>query len=407
MLSFDEARAKILEGVARLGHERVGVADAAGRVLAEALVAERPLPAFDHSAMDGYAVRLADLGDEAPFSLRVGAVESRAGRAAPPLGAGEACRIFTGAAIPAGADTVIMQEDVSRDGNMVIFAARPKQRQHVRAAGEDIRPGQLAIADGTRLGPGHLGLAASLDRGELLVARRPQVAIVCTGDELRAPGTAAAAGPTAIPESNGVALAALVRQAGGEPRVLPSVGDDLEATAAAFATAAAGADLLVTVGGVSVGDHDVVRPALENIGVGLDFYKVAIKPGKPLAFGRRAADGRTTRVLGLPGNPASALTTFALFGAPLLRALQGDAAPVPMTFPARLATGVRHKPGRLELVRARLERDGRDVIAHPLPNQASGATTSGGWANALLFVPLDAGDVPTGTWLDALRFADV
>ncbi len=407
MFTFDEARTKILEGVIRLAHERVPLTDGAGRVLAEALVAARPQPAFDYSAMDGYAVRVADLGGEPRFRLRVGAVESRAGRAAPPLGAGETCRIFTGAAVPAGADAVVMQEEVAREGDVAVFAARPRPGAHVRVAGEDIRPGQLAIAEGTRLSPGHLGLAASLDLGALVVARRPKVAIVCTGDELRAPGTAAAAGPTAIPESNSAALAALVRQAGGDVRVLPSVGDDLDATAAAFAEAVAGADLLVTVGGVSVGDHDVVRPALERAGVILDFYKVAIKPGKPLAYGRCAAGGHTTRVLGLPGNPASALATFALFGAPLLRAMQGDAAPVPLTLPVRLSAGVRHKPGRLELVRARLARDGRDLVAEPLPNQASGATTSGGWANALVFVPLEAGDVDAGSWLEALRLADV
>jgi molybdopterin molybdotransferase len=323
------------------------------------------------------------------------------------LGAGEACRIFTGAEVPPGADAVVMQEDVARDGGTIALAARPKPGAHIRAAGEDIRPGQLAIAEGVRLSPGHLGLAASLDRGELMVARRPQVAIVCTGDELRAPGTAAAAGRNAIPESNSVALAALVYQAGGEARARPWVGDDLEATAAAFADAAAGADLLVTVGGVSVGDHDVVRPALEKIGAALDFYKVAIKPGKPLTYGQRTSSAQTTHVLGLPGNPASALTTFALFGVPLLRALQGDAAPLPLQLPVRLAADVRHKPGRLELLRARLDRDGRELVAHPLPNQASGATTSGGWANALVFVPLEAGDVAAGTWLEAIRFADL
>ena len=405
MLTFEEARARILTGAVRLGQESIPLGEAAGRVLAERIVATYPLPPFDHSAMDGYAVRLADLLGGGPFELRVGADESRAGRAARALAPGEACRIFTGAALPQGADAVVMQEDVARDGDRVTLMSRPRPGAHVRAAGEDLRPGQEALAEGTRLLPGHLSLAASLDRGELTVARRPSVAIVCTGDELRAPGSSG--GPASIPESNGVALAALVRQVGGEPRVLPSIGDDLDATAAALDQALAGADLVLTVGGVSVGDHDLVRPALARVGVELDFYKVAIKPGKPLAFGRREIAGKLVRVLGLPGNPASALATFTLFAAPLLRALQGDAAPIPLLLPARLGRDVRHKAGRLEFVRATLERRGRDLIAVPLANQASGATTSTGWATALVLIPLDAEDLAPGADVDVLRFGDV
>jgi molybdopterin molybdotransferase len=405
VLTFEEARARILAGVARLGAERVPLDGGAGRVLAETVVAAAPLPPFDHSAMDGYALRVADLIGDAPFSLLLGAEESRAGRSPPGFAPGQACRIFTGAALPAGADAVVMQEDVTVDGPRIAFAARPKPGAHVRAAGEDIRPGQRALAEGTRLQAGHLSLAASLDRGELVVARRPRVAIVCTGDELRAPG--APGGPASIPESNGVALAALCRQAGGEPRVWPAIGDDLEATTAALERALQDADLLLTVGGVSVGDHDLVRPALERVGVSLDFYKVAIKPGKPLTFGRRdSAEGRTSRVLGLPGNPASALTTFLLFAAPLLRALQGDAAPTPLLLPARLKTALRHKPGRLEFARATLEREGRELVALPLANQASGATTSTGWATAFILVPLEAGDLSAGAEVDVLRLGD-
>src|SRR5262249_43514799 len=159
----------------------------------------------------------------------------------------------------------------------------------------------------------------------------------------------------------------------------------------------------LTVGGVSVGDHDVVRPALERAGVTLDFYKVAIKPGKPLAFGRRETAGALTRVLGLPGNPASALTTFALFAAPLLRALQGDASPYPLLRPARLGGSVRHKPGRLEFARAVLERRGPELVAVPFANQASGATTSTGWATGFALIPLDAGDLPEGTAVDVMQ----
>ena len=404
MLTFLDARAKILDGVARLPSERVSLADGCGRVLAEPLVAERPLPPFSQSAMDGYALRLGDLAAP-PFRLPVASEESRAGKPAPVLPSGAACRIFTGAEVPRGADTVVMQEDVAREGDFIVLASHPRTGAHIRAAGEDIQPGQEAIAAGTRLHPGHLSLAASLDRGDLVVARRPRVAIVCTGDELRAPG--APGGPASIPNSNGVALAALVRQVGGEPRVLPPVGDDLDATAAALTEALAGSDLVLTVGGVSVGDHDVVRPALERAGVTLDFYKVAIKPGKPLVFGRRDAGAAITRVLGLPGNPASAVTTFVLFAAPLLRALQGDAAPIPLLLPARLGGVVRHKPGRLEFARVTLERRGPDLVAVPFANQASGATTTTGWATGLALVPLESGDLSEGATVDVLQLGDV
>jgi molybdopterin molybdotransferase len=405
LLTFEEARAAILAGAARLGTERVALADAVGRVLGESVVAQAPLPPFDYSAMDGYAVRLSDFEGGTPVSLRVQGLESRAGRSAPALEPAAACRIFTGAELPSGANAVVMQEEVTREGEQATFSTCPPPRAHIRAAGSDIRAGDVAIIEGTRLGPGHLSLAASLDQPGLIVARRPIVAIVCTGDELRAPGSAGTA--ASIPESNSVALAALVRQAGGEPRILPAVGDDLAATAAALDAALGVADLLITVGGVSVGDHDLVRPSLIRVGVTVDLYKVAIKPGKPLTFGRRQDGARTARVLGLPGNPASALITFALFGAPLLRALQGDAAPLPLPLPARLKTPLSHKPGRLELVRVTLERDGRDLLAVPLANQASGATTSTGWASALAFVPSDAERLEAGTELDVVRWTDV
>jgi molybdopterin molybdotransferase len=405
LLTFEEARAAVLIDATRLGTERVPLADAAGRVLAEPLVARAPLPPFDYSAMDGYAVRRSDFDGDAGVTLRVQALESRAGRSAPVLEPAAACRIFTGAELPKGADAVVMQEDVTREGERASFSSRPAPHAHIRAAGSDIRSGDLAITEGTRLGPGHLSLAASLDQSGLVVARRPIVAIMCTGDELRAPGVPGSA--ASIPESNSVALAALVRQAGGEPQLLPRVGDDLAATASALDAALRAADLVITVGGVSVGDHDLVRPALIQVGVNVELYKVAIKPGKPLTFGRRRDGARTTRVLGLPGNPASALITFALFGVPLLRALQGDAAPLPLPLPARLKTPLLHKPGRLELVRVTLERDGRDLLAVPLSNQASGATTSTGWASALAFVPADAERLDAGTHVDVVRWTDV
>ncbi len=391
MLDFDEALERVLAGVRPLGTERVTLGEAQGRVLAEALTAGEPIPAFDYSAMDGYAVASQDFTGEGPWTLPVRG-ESQTGHPAPGFERRSACRIFTGAPLPTGADAVVMQENVERDGDAARFGARPSAGQHVRRAGEDLENGAEALVPGTRLGPGQLGLAAALDRGELLVARRPQVGILCTGDELRAPGSAPR--PGSIPESNGIALSAMVRAAGGTPHLAPLTRDDREATLRALEQAITGNDVLLTVGGVSVGEHDLVRPALEAAGADLDFWKVAIKPGKPLVCG---SVGKT-RVLGLPGNPVSAQVTFALFGVPLLRALQGDRQALPRAGHAELTDPLRQKPGRRGYYRAQL--DGARVT--PLHNQASGAPTSMAWANALVIVPADSTGFDAGATVEVL-----
>jgi len=262
-LPFREARDRLLDGVRTLASERVALASAAGRVLASGLVATSPLPAFDHSAMDGYALATSDLAGDGPFRLAVEG-ESSAGKPAPDLAPGTACRIFTGAAVPRGADAVVMQEHVKREGAAIVVEARPKPRQHIRFAGEDMAAGAMAIAPGTRLSPGALALAAMFGSAELVVARRPRVTIVCTGDELLAPGERAR--PGAIFESNSAALGALARQASAQVRVAPIARDDAAGTQRAIEAALDGTDVLLTVGGVSVGDHDVVRPALERAG---------------------------------------------------------------------------------------------------------------------------------------------
>jgi molybdopterin molybdotransferase len=400
MLSFAEARTRLLTGVARVGSERVPLGGGLGRVLARSLVARGPFPAFSASAMDGYAVSLSDLAGEGPWTLDVRG-ESRTGSPAPELERGCACRIFTGAAIPTGSDSVIMQEDVTREGDRITFSRLPKGGAHIRRKGEDLRAGDEALAAGVRLGPGHLALAASLDHPELEVARRPVVTIVCTGDELRAVGEPPR--PASIPESNAVALAAMAERAGAFARTAPLVGDDPDATTLAVEDALRGSDLVLTVGGVSVGDHDVVRPALERAGVTLDFWKVAIKPGKPLVVGRAGA----RYVLGLPGNPASAMVTFALFGVPLLRSMQGDANPLPMLLRAKLASAVTRKPGRLEFLRATLEVVGGELAVVPLANQASGAVTSMAWGDVLALIEPEVASLPEGTMLDVLRLGDV
>ncbi|MDP9000299.1 MAG: molybdopterin molybdotransferase MoeA [Myxococcota bacterium] len=399
MLAFHEARARLLADVQRLSSERVPLGEASGRVLAEDLIVQEPLPLFDHSAMDGYALATADLEEEGPWALAV-LGESRAGREAPRLAHRTVCRIFTGSPLPPRADAVLMQEDATREGDTVRFDHRPKAGQHIRRAGEDLAGGSIAIRAGKRLTPGALALAAMLDRPELVIARKPRVTILCTGDELRAAGSEKR--PASIPESNSVPLSAFARQAGATVRVAPIVHDDPRATTAAIERALSGADVLLTVGGVSVGDHDVVRAALERAGVALDFWRVAIKPGKPLAVGRSA----TAHVLGLPGNPASALVTFVIFGMPLLRAMQGDSHPNAQRLFVRLATRCKRSVGRLEFVRATLSEQAGVPVAIVHDNQASGAATSLAASDGVAIIP--PGDTPLepGAFVHFVRWSD-
>jgi molybdopterin molybdotransferase len=404
MIPFDEAQRRFLAlgAGAPLGAERVAIDAAAGRVLAEDVVSGEDLPGFDYSAMDGYAVALSSFPGDGPWTLPV-LGESRTGTMPDGLVPGCACRIFTGAAIPDGADAVVMQERVARVGDRATFDARPWSMAHVRRRGEDLARGDVAVARGTRLRPAHVALLAMCDRAWAAVARRPLVTFLSTGDELRPPGTPGPRG--SIPESNGVALRAMAERVGAIARVAPIVEDDPQATERAIAGALEGCDVLVTVGGVSVGDHDWVRPALEATGVSLDFWKVAMKPGKPIVLGRR---GRTI-VIGLPGNPASAMVTFALFGLPLLRALQGDLAPAPPRRRAKCgATFTRAEAGRTEFLRASIERAGDgEAWVTPLANQASGAASSMAQADALLVVPQAATRIAQGDACDVLLLEEL
>lgn len=395
MLTFDAALALLLSKASVLGAERVALEEADGRVLAEAIEAPFSLPPFDYSAMDGYAVAVDDLVGEGPYELDVRG-ESAAGGAPATFERGSAMRIFTGAPVVAPSDAVVMQENVVRAGDRVELATRPRVGENVRRRGEDLEEGATALAAGTRLGPGTIALAAALDRPTLVVARRPVVTILCTGDELRSPGERAR--PGSIVESNGYFVAASARRAGAIVRLTPFVRDEPEVAARAIERALVGSDLVVTIGGVSVGDHDVVRPALERAGVAIDFYKVALKPGKPLTVGSRGG----LLVLGLPGNPASASLTFLLFGVPLLRAMQGDASPLPT--PERLAVrgSLERRPGRREFVRATIAREGGERVAVLRRNQASGAVTSFAEATALVVIPEEVSSVASGDRLDVL-----
>jgi molybdopterin molybdotransferase len=396
MLPFAEARERILRGVSRLGAERVGLRTAAGRVLAEDIRATEPLPRFDYSAMDGYALNTGSVQGHGPWTLPLHG-ESRAGAPLARLEPGTVCRIFTGAALPGGADAVLPSEEAHEQSQQVDFSVAPGPGQHIRRRGEDLAQGQLALEAGMRLGAYHVGVAAGVDRVELLVARRPRVTIVGTGDELRAPG--AAGSPTSVPESNGLSIAILAESAGASVHLAPRIADDPETLRERLARALEDTDLLITIGGVSIGRYDLVRPALQAAGAQLDFWKVQIKPGKPLVYGQRGG----TRILGLPGNPVSAQLTFALFGLPLLRALQGQHDPVPPFESALLLAELRQKPGRMGFYRARWSPAG--VL--PVDNQASGNVLSLAYADALIAVPADSLGFGAGDFVDVLRLDEL
>lgn len=396
MLTFAEARERILQGVSRLGSERVELRVAAGRVLAEDIRAPEPLPRFDYSAMDGYALHTASVPAVGARALPLHG-ESRAGAPLARLVPGTICRIFTGAALPAGADAVVASEDAQERDGGVELALEPQPGQHIRRRGEDLAEGELALEAGVRLGAYHVGVAAGVDRADLLVARRPRVTIVGTGDELRAPGETGS--PTSIPESNGLSIAILAESAGARVLLAPRIADEPETLRERLDRALDGTDLLVTIGGVSIGRYDLVRPALEAAGAQLDFWKVQIKPGKPLVYGRRG----DTRILGLPGNPVSAQLTFGLFGLPLLRALQGQRDPLPPFESARLLAELRQRPGRMGFYRARWSPAG----VTPVDNQASGNVLSLAYADALIAVPADSDGYDAGALVDILRLSQL
>ena len=315
LLPVDEALARILDGATPVAAESVDLLSSRDRVLAEDITAALTQPPFDASAMDGYAVRAEDIAT-APKELTV-IGESHAGRPfSGTVGRGEAVRIFTGASVPDGADTVVIQENTTRSGATVIVREAGPRGDNIREAGGDFRQGDVLVRAGRRLDAATITLAASGGHARLNVRRQPQIAILATGDELVEPGTPP--GPGQIVSSNPYGLAALVARVGGRAQLLGIAADSLEDLEAKLGTAA-GADVLVTIGGASVGDRDLVRPALEARGIALDFWKVAVRPGKPVLFGRLDA----MRVLGLPGNPLSCLIAARIFLVPLIFRLLG------------------------------------------------------------------------------------
>jgi molybdopterin molybdotransferase len=390
LLTIDAALALVLERARPLPAEEVAIAEAYGRVLAGAALAAVDLPPFPSSAMDGFAVHAA----ETPGELRV-AGQSAAGRPSPaPLVAGEAIAISTGAVVPDGADAVVPVERThERDG--VVAVERVGPGEHVRPRAGDARAGDTVVPAGTFLTPARIAAAAAAGVATLACTRRPRVAVLATGTELRRPGDELR--PGQIYESNSLLLAAQLRSAGAEPVVLDAVADDAAATRAALERGLE-SDVLVTSGGVSVGPHDLVRAALAELGAEEVFWRIALKPGKPVAFSMRGA----TLVFGLPGNPVSSLVAFELLVRPALQALQGARDPAPAYLPGTLARPLRRNASRDELVRARVRRGPDGVRLEPVTGQESHMIVRAAAADALVLVPRGEGELAAGdavSWL--------
>jgi len=399
MISVEQALALLESRVQPLGlTEVVALPAALGRVLAEDVVSPLDVPAFVNSAMDGYAFALAGLPADGRLR-RVG--RSAAGHPFDGVvGAGECIRILTGAMMPQGADCVAMQEDCSVDGDVVTVPTSLKPGANWRHAGEDVAHGATVLETGSRLRPQEIGLAAAVGRTALRVYRPLRAAVFSTGDEINPPGSPLP--PGGIYDSNRFTAGALLRALGIEVTDLGILADDRAAIVAALDKAALDHDVILTSGGVSVGDEDHVKAAVEALG-SLHFWRLAIKPGKPVALGE--IKGRT--FIGLPGNPVAVMVCFMLLARPLLLRLMGLRQCAPLMVPVRADFSFRRKPGRREWLRARVvNRDGQ-LWAEKFPVESSGVLSSMVWAEGLVAVPEDMGDVAPGALLDFVSFAEV
>jgi molybdopterin molybdotransferase len=393
LLTFEEAQRLILERACPLPPERLGLEEAAGRVLAENAAALVDLPPFPSSAMDGYAVRSADTPGVLPIAARIAA-----GRPAPrELRSGEAMAIATGGVVPEGADAVVPVEYVVEHDNDVEIAEPAAPDTNVRPRGGDLRRGETVVERGVVLGPAQLGALAAAGVAEVTCGSRPRASVVTTGTELRSPGEQL--GPGEVYEANGLILATQLRSAGALPERPAVVADDEDAHREALGRGLE-SDVLVTSGGVSVGPHDLVRRIEAELGVEEVFWRVAVKPGKPVSFGVREG----TLVFGLPGNPVSSLVGFELFVRPALLALQGHADPLPRFEPGRLAAAAKRNDARDQLVRARAS-GGEDgaVLLEPLTGQESHMIARAAGANALVLLPRGEGELEAGAPVRYLR----
>ncbi|WP_018914303.1 gephyrin-like molybdotransferase Glp [Thiomonas sp. FB-6] len=381
ILDVDAALSLLLEQAAPLGPSQLTPTEGAlGRVLAQDLSSPIDVPGLDNSQMDGYALRSADVAVPGA-RLRV-AQRIAAGQVGLPLGQGEAARIFTGAPIPPGADAVVMQEQCRAEGAEVLVDHVPRPGEWVRPSGFDVRAGSVVMRSGQRLRPQDLGQAASVGVADVLVAPRPRVALLCTGDELAQPGQPLR--PGGVYNSNRFMLRAMLEALGCEVSDLGQVADTLQATREALHAAASAHDLVLSSGGMSVGGEDHVRPAVESQGH-LSHWRIAMKPGKPLAFGElRRDDGSAAHFIGLPGNPVSSFVTFALFVRPFVLALQGASRLQPQALHLPSASAWSRPDRRREFLRARLDEQGRVEL---YPEQNSAVLSSAVWGDGLVDNP--------------------
>jgi molybdopterin molybdotransferase len=397
MLSLEEAQARVLATITPLGNEVVALISADGRIAAEDLYAAIDLPCFDNSAMDGFAVRAADVinaGAEAPVKLRLTGTVAAGERAVGAVAAQSAVRVFTGSPLPAGADAVVMQEDTRCVGDMVEVLDAVKPCENVRLRGEDLKCGALLCRRGEALGAGIIAALAGTGAANARVGKKPRIALLSTGDELREPGTGIA--PGQIYESNRVTLTQLIHSAGGVAVPFPIVPDAPEATRDALERAFAEADAVVTTGGVSVGERDFVKAAFEEIGGVQEFWRVAIRPGKPFVFGRRGQQA----IFGLPGNPVSAFVTFLLLVRPALLKWQGANDVNLEKQPGLLAESVVNTGERRHFMRVTL---GPGGTVRSAGTQASHMLSSLARANGLLDLPPGA-QFAAGARVEILRW---
>jgi molybdopterin molybdotransferase len=399
MLQLEEARERIVAAVRALPPERVSLTDATHRILAADLTAAIDLPVFDNSAMDGYAVRAADLkaaSADHPVRLRITVhIPAGARKIDATIDAGQCARIFTGSAMPAGADAVVMQEDVVQESELAIFCEAVKPWENVRFRGEDVRAGAVVIKARERITAAATALLGALGVSQIAVHRRPSVAILATGNELREAGQALQ--PGEIYESNRAAVAALLGGAGAMPRLFPLVPDTLDETRKALRRAFDECDVVVTSGGVSVGELDFVKEAFRELGGTVEFWRVAIRPGKPFVFGLLGEK----LLCGLPGNPVSAFVTAAVLVWPVILRLQGAReVELPTQFAIANDAFV-NKTDRRHLMRVRVDGDGHVSLAGL---QASHALGSLGAANGLVDVPA-GGVIERGATVRVMRFA--
>ena len=395
MISVDEARDRILAGLQTTPGEVVALAEAWNRVTAGPVMARLTQPPHDVSAMDGYGIRAADSHLGATLTVIGAAPAGHPFEGT--VGPGQAVRIFTGSVVPDGADTVLLQEDATRDGSTVRVNEAATRGRHIRRAGQDFGHGDIVIPAGRRMTARDVGLAAAANHPWITVHRRPRVAILATGDEIAMPGEPIPTG--GIVSSNSHALAALVRAIGGDAVILPVARDTPEAIAA-VADAVAGMDMLVTTGGASVGDHDLVIEGLQSRGLVVDFWQIAMRPGKPLLFGTLGV----VPVLGLPGNPVSAMVCAILFLLPALTRMSGlPAAPPPVT-QAAAGTDLKENDRRADHLRATLSRDaaGR-LVATPFPVQDSAMLRRLAQADALILRPPNAPAIRQGSDVPIIR----